>query len=316
MLHVIWIILKILLFILVCLLGLLLLVMLLLLFVPLRYQGQIKPKEGKITWLLHLVSVRIQYKDKQPDLQVRLCGICVLGGEKKEEKKALKTPQASKVSNVSKATEDVSQGDNVVSLHSRAASRDEITRENASDVMKVNAQPARDSVETISRNRQVKSKQCHGSASHNRSKLRNKIKRFFKHLSGSLGNLRNQIASIKSKLEYYRRFWYDNHTRAAITHAKKELFYILRHVRPRKVEGWLHFGFDDPATTGEVLGILSVLQSFSGNHLTVDADFEKKRFDGDFSLKGHVRLVHFLKAFLALLLDKHCRITFRRLRSK
>lgn len=265
MLHVIWIILKILLFILACLLGMLLLVMLLLLFVPLRYQGQVKPKEGKITWLFHLVSVRIQYKDKQPDLQVRLCGICVLGGEKKEKKKAPKTLKASKVSNVSKATEDVSQGDNVVSLHSRAASRDE---------------------------------------------------RFFKHLSGSLGNLRNQIASIKSKLEYYRRFWYDNHTRAAFTHVKKELFYILRHVRPRRVEGWLHFGFDDPATTGEVLGILSVLQSFSGNHLTVDADFEKKRFDGDFSLKGHVRLVHFLKAFLALLLDKHCRITFRRLRSK
>ena len=293
MLYVVWIILKILLIILAVLLGLILLAVLLVLFVPVRYRGQVKAGEkkdalsniyvqGKVTWLLHFISFRMEYLDKQINLQLRICGISVLEGNDKQKNKTKKIKQTTKAPQQS--------------MMGKGDFAPEMSKGNQSSELS-----AKNTCENYDRGMSSKDiREEYASVP----------------LQENVRNIQKNIASFKSKLEYYRRLWYDGDTRASVSHVKKELFYILRHVGPRKVDGWLYFGFDDPATTGEVLGILYVLQSFSGNHLCVEADFERKLFEGEFSLTGHLRMVHFLKVFLALLLDKHCRITFQRLKNR
>ena len=66
-------------------------------------------------------------------------------------------------------------------------------------------------------------------------------------------------------------------------------------------------GLDDPAITGQVLGILYVLSAFTGNCLEIHGDFEKAILEGRFQINGHVRICHIAKAALSLFADKNIR---------
>ena len=64
------------------LLGIILLLILLLLFCPVRYAGAAKKAEGRqlrasgdITWVLHLLHLRVTVEGTQPEVSVRILGI-------------------------------------------------------------------------------------------------------------------------------------------------------------------------------------------------------------------------------------------------
>lgn len=141
-----------------------------------------------------------------------------------------------------------------------------------------------------------------------------KIKNCFHIFLEKIHDIQKSIQKLKSQVEYYKDLWYDTHTQAAYRHIKKELRYLLGHYLPAKVEGHVLFGLDDPALTGQALGLLCVAQVFTGNHFQVQADFEQAMFAGDVFLKGHVRACHLVKVLLVLVLDAHCRVTFQRIR--
>ena len=78
MLHILFLILKIAGFLLLAILGLIILLLMSVLLVPVRYRGQgsfYEKPEGvfRITWLLHLLSVRVSYYG-EPEIQIRILG--------------------------------------------------------------------------------------------------------------------------------------------------------------------------------------------------------------------------------------------------
>ncbi|MDD5999103.1 MAG: DUF2953 domain-containing protein [Lachnospiraceae bacterium] len=75
----------------------------------------------------------------------------------------------------------------------------------------------------------------------------------------------------------------------------KQFFYI---VKPQRLEGEVHFGFEDPAATGELLGVLACILPLYQNYLMIHPDFEKACFDGNLRGKGKI----YLGAVLILLL--------------
>ena len=83
------------------------------------------------------------------------------------------------------------------------------------------------------------------------------------------------------------------------------------HYGPRVIEGKVYFGFEDPALTGQVLGILSVVNVLLGGHLEAEADFEKAVLQGSLLIKGHIRSVHIIKSGVSLILDKNIRKTIK-----
>lgn len=61
-------------------------------------------------------------------------------------------------------------------------------------------------------------------------------------------------------------------------------------VKPAKLEGEIHFGFDDPAMTGETLGALACVLPLYQNYLTIYPDFENACLDGYLRGKGKIYL--------------------------
>ena len=77
MLHIIWIILKIILLILAVVLGLALLILALLLLVPVRYEAHLKKKEeffveARVHWLLQLVRVPVSFRNGELSAKLKV----------------------------------------------------------------------------------------------------------------------------------------------------------------------------------------------------------------------------------------------------
>ena len=58
---------------------------------------------------------------------------------------------------------------------------------------------------------------------------------------------------------------------------------------PKKWNGKVHFGMENPAQTGQVLAVLSVLYGLTGVMLEVEPDFEQAVLEGTFFAKGRIR---------------------------
>ncbi len=52
-------------------------------------------------------------------------------------------------------------------------------------------------------------------------------------------------------------FWHDGQNQKAFHLVWKRAKKLVRYVLPKKVQGRIHFGFDDPYDTGQVLTVVS-----------------------------------------------------------
>ena len=73
----------------------------------------------------------------------------------------------------------------------------------------------------------------------------------------------------------------------------------------------LLFGTGDPCSTGKVLGVLSLIYGLYGEHIEITPDFNNKVLEGNFNVKGRIRLVRIIIIVTKLLLDKR----FKRLKN-
>lgn len=72
-----------------------------------------------------------------------------------------------------------------------------------------------------------------------------------------------------------------------------EILKFAKMLRPRRLRGYVKFGFEDPYHTGQVLAFLAILYPFYGYRVTITPDFEQKILEGDLEAKGHVYPVSF-----------------------
>lgn len=85
---------------------------------------------------------------------------------------------------------------------------------------------------------------------------------------------------------------------------------FLHHARPRQIKADIVYGFDDPATTGQLLGVISNLYFiYQYDELLIQGDFETSEsyITGDFNIKGYVQMVFVLILVLRVIKKKRFR---------
>ena len=89
----------------------------------------------------------------------------------------------------------------------------------------------------------------------------------------------------------------------------KELKYLLKHSRFRKIDTELNFALWEPSATGQALGILAMFPAIYQYDIGIYPDFEadKTYVKGTFLVKGHIRLVHVLISGIRLLKERDIR---------
>ncbi len=101
------------------------------------------------------------------------------------------------------------------------------------------------------------------------------------------GSLKERIALIKDIL-------FDPEKKELREKVLKNSGKLLKHICPKKIRGFVAFGTDDPALTGEILGFLSAVYAATFPVFRLEPDFENKKLEGDIKAKGRIFLVTFL----------------------
>ncbi len=338
MLQILFLIIKIIGIILTVLLGLALLILLLVLFVPVRYQayGIRSSREcragGRVSWLQRLLCIPFSFQDGELEIKVKLLGFTILDPLKGEEE-AFREPVQRKTEQSAGKKEETAGAD--------AEKEEETAEENAgeadasgsfeasqADETEMSARPASAGAGEAAAEPEEAVAESEDEASEGRfsrgfrelGRFLRAVIRFFMKIPRKLKNLKCTFQrfcdKIKRMVKRYREmkaFALDERTKAAVSLVWKQAGILLGQALPRKIRGRLHFGTEDPALTGQILGAIGIFYPLFMDNVKVEPDFEKPALDGELSLKGRLRIVTVLRIAWRLYRDKNVRYVYRRL---
>ncbi|TCL58475.1 DUF2953 family protein [Kineothrix alysoides] len=139
-----------------------------------------------------------------------------------------------------------------------------------------------------------------------------KIIDFLRKLLEIIRNIEYTITAICDKIKkiiedigYYTELLQGEVFKEAFGISKKQLFRIIRSIRPRKCDVRLTVGTGDPASTGQILAIYGMLYPFIGNNVRIQADFENMIVEGSLDIRGRVTAFTLLIAAFRLYRDKN-----------
>lgn len=302
MLHIILLILKIIGICLLCLIGLLLLCIGLVLFVPVRYRasGSYIEKQlkllGGVTWLCHIISVRIFYDgEKQEDksrVLVKIFGIAIMDTAKKKTKKA-KEPKESVLEVPKKPP------------HEKVAEKKEKTKSRLPEI----AQKPKAEVKKNEEKKSEEKKDEAARVEHTKSKksLLAKLTAFRQKMSDAFKRLCDRLETINQKKDKLMDILFSEENKKTFILLKRSIFKLIRHILPRRIEGWIHCGTDNPEKTGRMLGWLAVFYPLYAERLKIAPDFEKEIFETKFLAAGRIQAFTFVSTGIKIMLNKDLR---------
>ncbi len=100
----------------------------------------------------------------------------------------------------------------------------------------------------------------------------------------------NKAGGFFEKLQTYRSFSEDFRVRKALKYIWKKAVTVLKRVLPKTLQGYIEYGFDNPANTGYVSALAAMFAGRWDGHVEIKPDFEKKVLKTDIKLKGKIRL--------------------------
>lgn len=295
--EIVVLILKIIGIIILVLLGVLLALLLLVLFFPLSYRLSASYNEdvkarAKVHWLFHLVSVTLDYGEEVKTCILRLFGIPIMDffnpKPKKEKKKKKFEKKKTEKAETSVATESVQPEvtlENFESVAEGMASDDE-DGEVATDGIPAEAD------DSISEDEEEK------------LSLWQKIKKTFDTIVQKIKDLIQKGVDIKAKIDQWVEILQRERTKVALVKVKDQVIKLLKHILPRKWNAYVEMGFDDPATTGKILGYYWMFIGLYGNHFVCVPNFEEKVLMANVDAKGRIQVVRIVYVIFKFLFDK------------
>ena len=135
-------------------------------------------------------------------------------------------------------------------------------------------------------------------------RLKIRIVTFFKEWKDKITGWIEAGTNLSQKISKISDFIKDELNKQGFHITFSSLKKILKHILPTKLKSRIVFGTGDPCTTGQALGVISVLYSFYGEKVQIIPDFENKVLEGKHYVRGRIRLVTILIIVIKLMLDK------------
>ena len=305
MIHILFLILKIIGCILLFLLVILLLLILTILFYPVKYRFSAKGENtldtlvayGKVSWLFHLISGSASYEHGELKWKLRLAWKKFDSSEE-EQKETSEKPM------VSEPLEKEPLEGKKMEVKNNPPEKDVKIAKASEKGTKIEKEPG---IEKESGTEKTKVREERRSENvQTESKLK-KIKYTFQKLCGT-------IKKAGEKKEFLTAFLtYEKHQRA-FEAVKKELCHLLHVLKPKKLQANVTFGFSDPSWTGYMLAFLGSIYGLIGEYVQIQPDFEERKLEGNASAEGKIRVIYFAVPAWKLFWNKDVKITYKHIR--
>ena len=312
MLHIILLILKILGLLILGILGLIILLTAIVLLAPAVYCLEASGKDTpeslrgrlKFYWLFRLISGEMRYEDGGLAWRMR-AGWKKFGSGMEENEDVIsdKTDrdETGPVPKHSEKTEGPQKSETEKSGLQESGPQEIQTQKSRSQESRPQPVQIKDSPEKARKRKQKQS-------------LYERLKGFWEKIKYTFQKICDNIRALGKKKERLAAFVRNEVHKSAFFKAMRELRRFLKTLRPRKAEIYAEFGFTDPALTGYVLALISMIYPFIGECTEIRPDFEHRLLRGRISVKGRIRAVHIAAFALRLLADKNVRTTYRHIR--
>lgn len=282
--------------ILLCILGLMLLLCLAVLLIPIRYQLSAVWQEehrvkGSVSWLLHLIHLSFD-TDRNQRVCIRIFGIPVNGRfhtKKKKFQKQRKVKQKRKASGSTKVQrkESVSPAKVQKAVESSTTAGEPKEAGGAKTADSFDTSVSLAAQKSSGENTDTVHRTVPDKAADTKKRADSSENRFVRTLRRITGRVKKFFLSIAGLFAKIKAI--DEESIELLQAVLKSSGGLLKHMAPRSLRGRLHFGTGDPALTGQLLGVLSVLFAMWGKGIAVIPDFEQEVFEGEAAVKGYAR---------------------------
>ncbi|MCQ2492626.1 MAG: DUF2953 domain-containing protein [Lachnospiraceae bacterium] len=114
------------------------------------------------------------------------------------------------------------------------------------------------------------------------------------------------------KIERIEKFYYENESQHTVQKLLKLIKRTIAYVMPTKGDGYICYGWWDPATTGKIYGICCALGLVVGRQIEIIPDFSRATFHCKLDVKGRIRVFYFVRTGLVIILDKKIRHVYKK----
>lgn len=320
MLHIIFLILKII----GIIIGLIVLLLLLLLFVPIRYKGDLDYFDNgngwvKIYWLLHLISVKLIIEQNHPQLAIKVLGI-PLGSRKKEKENEqfdfeMETEIPPNQAEPAKLPATVEKEVELQHTDETNSEKERGFEKHGMDVI-AEREETDEQVEAETVSFWKKGIQAIQTIWRRIVSIPSKLKTIWENFKATVLAIGKKLTSSKQKLAEVKEILLEENSRMVYAFLKLRLIRIIRHIRPKKFQLYLHYGFEDPALTGEVTGVMAMFMGWYENAISLEPDFQQTVLEGSLKFRGSVQIAVLLWEAIRVVFHKSFRVMIKKLMGK
>lgn len=278
-------ILKILGIILLCILGLLVLLIMLLLFAPVSYRIRGETRQGQTTLKVHgawcLMVLRFSFLMEQGKQLAVLKIFGIKAWRYPSDEKSKKKLEKKKVKKKPKKK-----------------SREKFHKEPEKD-LEQNPPAVVQEEQTEKQHEQKRQKKTHKKKF---VSVFGKISRTIRSIVEKIKAIPQKLKNIGSKIKKVNQWIQDEQNRSAVRFALGKVIGLLKKYGPKHMKADVAYGMENPAATGQVLAVLSVLPFLYYDKVSIMPDFEAERFyiEGSWDIKGRIQVIHLLKAAIQI----------------
>lgn len=278
-------ILKILGIILLCILGLLVLLIMLLLFAPVSYRIRGETRQGQTTLKVHgawcLMALRFSFLMEQGKQLAVLKIFGIKAWKYPSDEKAKKKLEKKKVKKKPKKK-----------------SGEKSHKEPEKD-LEQNPPAVVQEEQTEKQHEQKRQKKTHKKKF---VSVFGKISKTIRSIVEKIKAIPQKAKNIGSKIKKVNQWIQDEQNRSAVRFALGKVIGLLKKYGPKHMKADVAYGMENPAATGQVLAVLSVLPFLYYDKVSIMPDFEAERFyiEGSWDIKGRIQVIHLLKAAIQI----------------
>lgn len=316
MLHILFLILKIIGIILAVILGLILLVICIVLFVPICYKADLHGSgnareltvHAKVSWLFGLIKAVFVLENGKTDLSVRIAWKKFGDSdpvEDKAEDRVEEKPKPEKKA-VMQEKQVIQKEEQQNGTPNRIT--DKVVEDETEKIEKTEQSAKIYPESTEKKQRKKKERKEDSDSASKIEQITEKIKCTYRKFCDKI----NQITEKKDKIS---DFLTDETHKNAFLKLKNEAFHLLKILKPKKIQGEITFGFEDPSLTGRILAWISMIYPWIGEHTDITPDFEHRTLSGDLSIRGRLYVITLVVTAIRLILSKAVRRSFKDIRN-
>ncbi len=288
------------------LLGIIIFILFVLLFVPICYRVDGKYDQtlnGKVsvTWLPLILKAQVTFYDNRPEYVVRLFGGVILTNTDRK----ISWLGRKLFSNEDKEIPDDNPSDQIIDQKEQSSENNKETSTMQPPEVREKEKTSETDTEISKRIADTQQKKTVISHPKKKKTFYQKIKQKWTTFKTKLHDLILKIKKLKHKKDALTKVLHSKQFKRAKTDMMRYIKEILRIIKPDRMEGYIHFGMEDPATTGEITGVLATLPFAYNEKFLIYPDFEKKCLDAEGKGKGKIFLISILILLLKIVFNKN-----------